>query len=246
MCRSLDSTLPHHKYSISLLLVWAKSLFPALYCKRSRNSAEKHFYKLTPPQQPANQPTEDQKQLWKPKPVLPNHEILYRLGLSICLFLIPSHDFLKKYLFGCNFCWSMWTLSCGIWDLVPWPGIEPRHWGAWSLSHWTTREVPLLMTLMSHDLSWNYTILFAFFTFQPQSLCLCYSLCLAFHSFSHSSLKHSSDVASSVRFHSCCCSVTQLCLALCCFMDCSTPGFPVLHHLLELAQTSVHWFDDAI
>ena len=23
-------------------------------------------------------------------------------------------------------------------------------------------------------------------------------------------------------------------------MDCSTPGFPVLHHLLELAQTHVH------
>ena len=34
--------------------------------------------------------------------------------------------------------------SCGMWDLVPWPGIEP--WapalGAWSLSHWTTRDVP--------------------------------------------------------------------------------------------------------
>ena len=24
-------------------------------------------------------------------------------------------------------------------------------------------------------------------------------------------------------------------------MDCSTPGFPVVHHLLELAQTHVHW-----
>ena len=27
---------------------------------------------------------------------------------------------------------------------------------------------------------------------------------------------------------------------LCPTMDCSTPGFPVLHHLLELAQTHVH------
>jgi len=27
---------------------------------------------------------------------------------------------------------------------------------------------------------------------------------------------------------------------------CSTPGFPVLHHLLELAQTHVHWVGDAI
>ena len=28
--------------------------------------------------------------------------------------------------------------------------------------------------------------------------------------------------------------------------DCSMPGFPVLHYLLELAQTCVHWVDDAI
>ena len=29
-------------------------------------------------------------------------------------------------------------------------------------------------------------------------------------------------------------------------MDCSMPGFPVLHHLLELTQTHVHWVSDAI
>jgi len=29
-------------------------------------------------------------------------------------------------------------------------------------------------------------------------------------------------------------------------MDCSTPDFPDLHHLLGLAQTHVHWVDDAI
>ena len=29
-------------------------------------------------------------------------------------------------------------------------------------------------------------------------------------------------------------------------MDCSTPGFPVLHHFPELAQTHVHWLRDAI
>ena len=28
-------------------------------------------------------------------------------------------------------------------------------------------------------------------------------------------------------------------------MDCSTTGLPVLHHLLELAQTHVNWVDDA-
>ena len=38
-------------------------------------------------------------------------------------------------------------------------------------------------------------------------------------------------------------SVTQLCLSL---HDCSIPGFPVHHQLPELAQTHVHWVDDAI
>ena len=48
--------------------------------------------------------------------------------------------------------WMHWVLvvargifSCSMWDLVPWPGIvlgSPAL-GAWSLSHWTTREVPL-------------------------------------------------------------------------------------------------------
>ena len=29
-------------------------------------------------------------------------------------------------------------------------------------------------------------------------------------------------------------------------MDCSTPGLPFLHHLLEFAQTHVHWVGDTI
>ena len=41
------------------------------------------------------------------------------------------------------------------------------------------------------------------------------------------------------------CLLTQSCPTLCDPMDCSTPGFPVLHHLLELAQTHVHWAGDA-
>ena len=41
------------------------------------------------------------------------------------------------------------------------------------------------------------------------------------------------------------CSVTQSCLTLCASMDCSTPGFPVHHQLLEPAQTHVHLVSDA-
>ena len=42
--------------------------------------------------------------------------------------------------FGCG----MWALSWGMWDLVPWSGMEPGPLalGAQSLSHWTTRGVP--------------------------------------------------------------------------------------------------------
>ena len=56
--------------------------------------------------------------------------------------------------------------------------------------------------------------------------------------------------------HCYCCSVTtillllllftQSCPTLCNPMDCSTPVFAVLHHLPELAQTHVHWVNDAI
>ena len=42
------------------------------------------------------------------------------------------------------------------------------------------------------------------------------------------------------------CAVTKLCPTLCDPMNCSTPGFPVLHYLLEFSQTHVHWVDDAI
>ena len=51
---------------------------------------------------------------------------------------------------GCSFfsC-GMQLLGCSMWSLVPWPGIElwPPALRAWSLSHWTTREVPYLQIL---------------------------------------------------------------------------------------------------
>ena len=43
-----------------------------------------------------------------------------------------------------------------------------------------------------------------------------------------------------------CCFVAQSCLILWNPMDWSTLGFSVLHHLLELTQTHVHWVSDAI
>ena len=70
------------------------------------------------------------------------------LGLSLVAawrtFVVASGIF---FVFTCG----KRTLSCGMWDLVPWPGIEPRPpaLGARSLSHWTTREVPRTVCILS-------------------------------------------------------------------------------------------------
>ena len=55
-------------------------------------------------------------------------------------------------------------------------------------------------------------------------------------------LKKAHDTHPSVQFSS----VAQSCLTLCDPMNCSTPGLPVHHQLLEFTQTHVHGFGDAI
>ena len=40
--------------------------------------------------------------------------------------------------------------------------------------------------------------------------------------------------------------MAQLCPTLCYHLDCSTPGSPVLHYLLECTRAHVHWVSDAI
>ena len=55
-------------------------------------------------------------------------------------------------------------------------------------------------------------------------------------------ISFSSVQFSSVQFSS----VAQSCPTLCNPMDCSMPGFPVHHQLLEPTQTHVHWVSDAI
>ena len=50
----------------------------------------------------------------------------------------------------------------------------------------------------------------------------------------------------SISLLACEMSAVQLCPTLCNPIDCSTPGLPVHHQVLELAQTHVHWVGDAI
>ena len=50
-----------------------------------------------------------------------------------------------------KFIWLHPDLSCSMWDLVPWPRIEPMlpALGVWSLNHWTTRKSPVLLLLFA-------------------------------------------------------------------------------------------------
>ena len=50
------------------------------------------------------------------------------------------------------------------------------------------------------------------------------------------------DFFNSIQFST----VTQSCPTLCDPMNCSMPGLPVHHQLLEFTQTHVHWVGDAI
>ena len=54
-----------------------------------------------------------------------------------------------SYLFGCS------GSSCGKWDLVPSGGMElgPPALGAWSLSHWTSREGLFFLSLQAVSVS---------------------------------------------------------------------------------------------
>ena len=72
-------------------------------------------------------------------------------------------------------------------------------------------------------------------------MCVCKNICL--HRKIHRNVnKHCVYQFSSVQFSS----VAQWCLTLCDPMDCSMPGFPVHNQPLELVQTHVHQFGDAI
>ena len=69
---------------------------------------------------------------------LTNFDICHYFWLCVCVFNI--------YLFIL----TVPGLGCGMWALVPQPGMEPRSiaQAAWSLSHWTTREVSASLLLI--------------------------------------------------------------------------------------------------
>ena len=119
-------------------------------------------------------------------------------------------------------------MSCGV--LVPWPGFEPPALAVWSLKHWIPREVPPKFQAIAN------------FTF-----CLGNELLtFAAGTFIRSSFLFRIWPAIWRITDVCCCSVTLSCPTLHDPMDCSTPGFPILHCLPESAQTHVRRVSDAI
>ena len=71
--------------------------------------------------------------------------IIHFSNLFVCTTSLLCHSGSSVFLEACRiFSCGLWTLSCSMWDLVPWPGIEsrPLALGAWILSHWITREAP--------------------------------------------------------------------------------------------------------
>ena len=96
--------------------------------------------------------------------------ILVRVVWFFCLFAFID-------LFGCTglSCGTRWrspvfpgagrtlscstrALSCGMQDLVSWPGMEMEPGslalGLWSLGHWTTREFPAYLLLIWSQIWW--------------------------------------------------------------------------------------------
>ena len=66
---------------------------------------------------------------------------------SLCIWARKNMHLYQFFCFLKNILFIYLTgLSYGMWDLVPWPGVKPRSpaLGPWSLSHWTTWEVPYI------------------------------------------------------------------------------------------------------
>ena len=82
---------------------------------------------------------------WSLNTFLKSRKIHHPLPLTGCLLLLLSSfpNIYFTYL-------AALSLSCDLWDLFPWPEIKPGPpvLGACSLSHWTTREVPVSSFLM--------------------------------------------------------------------------------------------------
>ena len=72
--------------------------------------------------------------------------IIFGIGLTVCTektLPVVGEGFFFFWLWLCRiFAVACRTYSCGMWDIVSWPGIKPSPpaLGAWSLRHWSPGE----------------------------------------------------------------------------------------------------------
>ena len=132
-------------------------------------------------------------------------------------FAVPIFLHLQLLIFGVSHSWQ---------NLIP---IGINHTSQWQL---------LTISRLLTPFMYRDNILSTTGTFQERILDW------AAVSFSRgSSRPREQTLNSCVSWIGCCGpSVTQSYLTLCNFMNCSTPGFPVLHYLLELTQIHAHWW----
>ena len=110
--------------------------------------------------------------------------------------------------------------------------------------------------LLERKKEWNVCPTFWLWDIQPEWLTSVLSdlncwlgTCIPCTAREHREQKRAQRLVGSTRVSCCCCywcSLTQSYLTLCGPMDCSTPGFPVNHHLSEFTQTHVHWVSNVI
>lgn len=111
------------------------------------NIWHKSFYTLYP--SPSVHPLASSPELFPPvtqnfplNPLtsLSGHSFLFCFVLIIYLAVPDFHCDMQKLIFG-------------MWDLFPWLGMEPKSpaLGAWILSYWTTREVPIRPFFTAYD-----------------------------------------------------------------------------------------------
>ena len=146
---------------------------------------------------------------------------------------------------------------------TPWACSDPRPSSRWCHPTMSSSVVPFSSYLQSFPASGSFPMS-QFFTSGGQNTSFSFSISpsneysglisfrmdwldvLAVQGTLKSLVQHNSSKASilwrSVQFSS----VTQSCPTLCDPMDCSTPGLPIHHQLLESTQTHVHWVGDAI
>ena len=119
-----------------------------------------------------------------------------------------------------------------------------QYWGVWVFNTlWVlTPYQTSVAKAFSHSVGLFVLLMDSFAILNLLSLIMSHVFCLLSFFLSD----EINAIKCTIKEYCCCCSVAQLCPTPWNTMDCSIPGFPVLHHLPEFAQTPVHWVGDAI